>query len=114
MRVVRCSALGLLIAALLVSSAGWYRSAHPGGGSRFDSCSFDGTTLTLRWTYGVDSRVSPSVDVRSGKIVVDLLRTRPPVPTSRWDFSGKLGLQSGARVARSSTPTARGSHALPR
>ena len=72
MRVLRYSSLGFLVVALVISSIGWYRSAHSVGHSKFDSCSFDGTTLTLRWTYGVDSLVSPSVDLRGGTIVVGL------------------------------------------
>ena len=72
MRVLRYTAPVLLVVALIVTSVGWYRGAHSVGGSRFDSCTFDGTTLVLTWTYGVDSRVSPSVDVRSGRIVVGL------------------------------------------
>jgi hypothetical protein len=70
--VLRYSALGLLVVALIVTSVGWYRSARSVGGARFDSCTFDGTSLALTWTYGVDSLVSPSVDVRSGRIVVGL------------------------------------------
>jgi hypothetical protein len=71
-RVLRYFALGLLVVALIVTSVGWFRSAHAVDGSKFDSCTFDGTTLVLTWTYGVDSFVSPSVDVRSGRIVVGL------------------------------------------
>jgi hypothetical protein len=71
-RVLRHSAVGLLMVALIATSIGWYRSAHSVGGSRFDSCTFDGTTLVLTWINGVDSLVSPSVDVRSGQIIVGL------------------------------------------
>jgi hypothetical protein len=70
-RVVGLALIAALVA-LVVTSVGWYRSADAGGGSRFDSCSFDGTTLALTWTYGVESLVSPTVDTRSGRIVVAL------------------------------------------
>ncbi|TCJ21584.1 hypothetical protein [Nocardioides jejuensis] len=71
-----------MIAALLVmlvgTSIGWARSSDQfhlveDKPARFESCTFDGRTLTLGFFYGVNERVAPSVDTRhADKIVVAL------------------------------------------
>jgi hypothetical protein len=72
MRVVRYILPGLLALGLLVTSVGWYRSASAGDYQRFDSCSFDGTTLVLSYSYGANQMISPSVDTRGPDVVVAL------------------------------------------
>ena len=72
MRAVRFILVGLLAVGLLVTSVGWYRAASAGSDQRFESCSFDGTTLVLTYLYGANERVSPTVDARGKDLVVAL------------------------------------------
>ena len=74
MRILRYAVLALLVVALAGTSWGWWRSTHSIGDARFDSCSYDGETLTLRWTFGEGDLVAPALDTRDGRIVVGLRR----------------------------------------
>ncbi|KAA1421587.1 hypothetical protein F0U44_04720 [Nocardioides humilatus] len=79
--------MGLLTAALVVTTVGWIRSSDSvrlgeDKPARFDSCTFDGSLLVLRWTYGVSELVAPSVDTRPrGKVVVELVEKTQDEPT---------------------------------
>ena len=72
MRGVRYVVPGVLLAGLIITSVGWYRATDAGTDRAFDSCRFDGDTLVLSYTYGVDEAVSPSLDTTGADIVVAL------------------------------------------
>jgi len=54
MRVVRYLLTALLAVGVLVTSVGWYRSAHASTAQHFDGCSFDGRPLVLTYSYGAN------------------------------------------------------------
>jgi hypothetical protein len=60
MRILQYVVIALLGVALVVTSIGWYLSAHPGG-ERFESCRWDGSTLVLGYSYGSGDTVSTMV-----------------------------------------------------
>ena len=60
MRILQYVVIALLGVALVVTSIGWYLSAHPGG-ERFESCHWDGSTLVLGYSYGSGDTVSTMV-----------------------------------------------------
>lgn len=68
----------LLGTALLITTVGWMRATESiqlgeDAPARFDGCTFDGNTLVLRYSYGANQMVAPSVDTRQqDKIVVKL------------------------------------------
>jgi hypothetical protein len=68
MRILLYVVTGLLAVGLVVTSIGWYLSAHPGG-TRFESCHWDGDVLVLGYTYGTGDRVSTSVEPRDSDVV---------------------------------------------
>jgi hypothetical protein len=72
MRVVRHLLPALLMVGVLVTSVGWYRSAHSSSVQHFDSCTFDGTTLVLTYSYGANEMVSPRFDPRGREVIVAL------------------------------------------
>ena len=72
MRTLRYLVVGMLTVGLVVTSIGWYWSTHGGSDQRFESCHFEGETLVLSYRYGVNQSVSPSIDTRSGDVVVSL------------------------------------------
>jgi hypothetical protein len=71
MRIARYVVLGVLVIGLLVTSVGWYLSAHPGG-ERFESCHWDGNDLVLGYTYGSGDTVSTMVHPSSDHVVAQL------------------------------------------
>jgi hypothetical protein len=71
MRIARYVVLGVLAIGLLVTSVGWYLSAHPGG-ERFESCHWEGTTLVLGYTYGPGDTVSTMVHPSGDHVVAQL------------------------------------------
>jgi len=71
MRIARYVVLGVLVIGLLVTSVGWYLSAHPGG-ERFESCHWQGTTLVLGYTYGPGDTVSTMVHPSGDHVVAQL------------------------------------------
>jgi hypothetical protein len=93
-------AVPLLVVALAVTSVGWWRASNPGSGDgrtgRFTSCVFDGQSLTLGYFYGANQLVAPTVDDRSGRIVVSLREVRGEGPTLA------IGLGGSATFATSS------------
>jgi hypothetical protein len=62
---------GLLVVGLIVTSIGWYLSAHPGG-ERFESCHWEGKTLVLGYSYGVGDTVSTMVRPEGDHVVAQL------------------------------------------
>ncbi len=60
MRILQYVVIALLGVGLVVTSVGWYLSAHPGG-ERFESCHWEGSTLVLGYSYGSGDTVSTMV-----------------------------------------------------
>jgi hypothetical protein len=60
MRIAQYVVAALLAVGLVVTSIGWYLSAHPGGVS-FESCHWDGSRLVLGYTYVAGDTVSTMV-----------------------------------------------------
>ena len=71
MRILRYVLEALLVVALLVTGVGWYLAAHPGG-TRFESCHWQGSTLVLGYTYGTGDTVHAMVNPQSDDIVAQL------------------------------------------
>lgn len=71
MRILRYALVALLGVALLVTSIGWYLAAHPGG-TRFESCQWEGSTLVLGYTYGTGDTVHAMVNPQDSDIVAQL------------------------------------------
>jgi hypothetical protein len=68
MRILLYVATGLLAVALVVTSIGWYLSAHPGG-TRFEACHWEGDELVLSYSYGTGDTVTTRVEPRTGDVV---------------------------------------------
>ena len=60
MRIAWYVVSAVLAVGLVVTSIGWYLSAHPGG-VRFESCHWEGSKLVLGYTYGSGDTVSTMV-----------------------------------------------------
>ena len=60
MRILQYVVIALLGVGLVVTSIGWYLSAHPGG-ERFESCHWEGNVLVLGYSYGSGDTVSTMV-----------------------------------------------------
>ena len=60
MRILQYVVIALLGVGLVVTSIGWYLSAHPGG-ERFESCHWEGNVMVLGYTYGSGDTVSTMV-----------------------------------------------------
>ena len=84
MRILQYVVMGLLAVGLVVTSIGWYLSAHPGG-ERFESCHWEGSTLVLGYTYGSGDTVSTMVHPSGDHVVAQL----------RVDEAGGSGTDSG-------------------
>lgn len=68
MRILLFVVTGLLAVALVVTSIGWYLSAHPGG-TRFESCHWEGDQLVLGYSYGTGDTVTTKVVPRADDVV---------------------------------------------
>ena len=68
MRILLYVVTGLLAVALVVTSIGWYLSAHPGG-TRFESCQWQGDELVLGYTYGTGDTVTVKVQPEADQVV---------------------------------------------
>ena len=68
--------IALLAVGLLVTSIGWYLSAHPGG-ERFESCHWEGDALVLGYTYGTGDTVSTMVHPAGDHVVAQLRIDEP-------------------------------------
>ncbi len=71
MRLVRYGVVAVLALGLLVTSVGWYLAAHPGG-TRFESCHWQGDQLVLGYTYGTGDTVSTMVHPAGDHVVAQL------------------------------------------
>jgi len=71
MRILGYVVIALLGVGLVVTSIGWYLSAHPGG-ERFESCHWEGDDLVLGYTYGVGDTVSTMVHPSGDHVVAQL------------------------------------------
>ena len=71
MRILQYVVIALLGVALVVTSIGWYLSAHPGG-TRFESCHWEGQELVLGYTYGTGDTVRAMVRPQSDDVVAQL------------------------------------------
>lgn len=102
MRRVRYLVPGLLLVGLVATSVGWYRAADAGAGRPFSSCRFDGDTLVLSYTYGVNDAVSPSLDATGPDIVV-ALRVKHgggSVPAVGLTGEARFAIYGGHRTVR--------------
>ena len=68
MRILQYVAVALLAVGLVVTSIGWYLSAHPGG-TRFESCHWEGNQLVLGYNYGTGDTVTTRVEPNSDDVV---------------------------------------------
>jgi hypothetical protein len=71
MRILQYVVGAVLVVALAVTSIGWYLSAHPGG-TRFESCHWDGSDLVLGYTYGIGDTVRTLVNPQGDDVVAQL------------------------------------------
>jgi hypothetical protein len=71
MRILQYVVAALLGVGLVVTSVGWYLSAHPGG-ERFESCHWQGNQLMLGYTYGSGDTVSTMVHPDGDHVVAQL------------------------------------------
>jgi hypothetical protein len=71
MRILQYVVGALLGVGLVVTSIGWYLSAHPGG-VRFESCHWEGSDLVLGYTYGSGDTVSTMVQPSNDHVVAQL------------------------------------------
>jgi hypothetical protein len=60
MRILHWVVIGVLAVGLAVTGVGWYLSAHPGG-TRFESCHWEGDELVLGYSYTVGDTVTTKV-----------------------------------------------------
>jgi hypothetical protein len=70
-RILQYVVIALLGVALVVTSIGWYLSAHPGG-VRFESCHWEGENLVLGYVYGSGDTVSTMVHPDNDHVVAQL------------------------------------------
>ena len=71
MRILHYVVAALLGVGLVVTSIGWYLSAHPGG-ERFESCHWEGEDVVLGYAYGVGDKVSTMVNPEGDHVVAQL------------------------------------------
>lgn len=71
MRILQYVVGALLGVGLVVTSIGWYLSAHPGG-ERFESCHWQGNAVVLGYSYGVGDTVSTMVHPEGDHVVAQL------------------------------------------
>lgn len=71
MRILTYVVVALLAVGLVVTSIGWYLSAHPGG-ERFESCHWEGNELVLGFSYGSGDTVSTMVHPAGDHVVAQL------------------------------------------
>lgn len=90
MRILQYVVIALLGVGLVVTSIGWYLSAHPGG-ERFESCHWEGNTLVLGFSYGSGDTVSTMVHPDGDHVVAQLRIDEP------GDTRPDVGLDGEAR-----------------
>jgi len=88
MRILQYVVIALLGVGLVVTSIGWYLSAHPGG-ERFESCRWEGDTVVLGFTYGVGDTVSTMVRPEGDHVVAQLRIDRAEGPAASVALTGE-------------------------
>jgi hypothetical protein len=88
MRILRYVVIAVLAVGLLVTSVGWYLSAHPGG-ERFESCHWEGADLVLGYTYGSGDTVSTMVHPDGDHVVAQLRVDRADGPATMQALTGQ-------------------------
>jgi hypothetical protein len=88
MRIVWYAVVALLGVGLVVTSIGWYLSAHPGG-EQFESCHWEGDDLVLGFTYGPGDTVSTMVHPDGDHVVAQLRVDRADDPQSAVALTGE-------------------------
>jgi hypothetical protein len=76
MRILRYVVVAVLGVGLVVTTIGWYLSAHPGG-ERFESCHWEGSTLVLGFSYGSGDTVSTMVHPDGDHVAAQLRIDEP-------------------------------------
>lgn len=85
----------LLATALLVTTLGWIRATDrfqivEDAPARFEGCTFDGNRLVLRYAFGANQLVAPSMDTRHrDRIIVELGREVGEGPTVAIGLGGQ-------------------------
>ena len=87
MRILQYVVGAVLAVGLVVTSIGWYLSAHPGG-ERFESCHWEGQDVVLGYSYGVGDKVSTMVNPQGDHVVVQL-RVDSPGGSSQSALMGE-------------------------
>ena len=88
MRILQYVVIALLGVGLVVTSVGWYLSAHPGG-ERFESCHWEGSTLVLGYSYGSGDTVSTMVRPEDDHVVAQLRVEEPDGPRPAVALTGE-------------------------
>jgi hypothetical protein len=88
MRILWYVVIALLGVGLVVTSIGWYLSAHPGG-ERFESCHWEGEQLVLGYTYGSGDTVSTMVHPDGDHVVAQLRVDEPGGDQSAGSLMGE-------------------------
>ena len=88
MRILQYVVGALLAVGLVVTSIGWYLSAHPGG-ERFASCHWQGEDLVLGYTYGVGDKVSTMVSPQGDHVDAQLRIDSPRSDRSADALAGE-------------------------
>ena len=76
MRILQYVVIALLGVGLVITSIGWYLSAHPGG-ERFESCHWEDDSLVLGFSYGKGDTVSTMVHPDGDHVVAQLRIDEP-------------------------------------
>ena len=97
MRILQYVVIALLGVGLVITSIGWYLSAHPGG-ERFESCHWEGDSLVLGFSYGKGDTVSTMVQPDGDHVVAQLRIDEPS------DGSTDVALMGEARYPVSGGP----------
>jgi hypothetical protein len=88
MRILQYVVVALLGVGLVVTSIGWYLSAHPGG-ERFESCRWQGNSVVLGYSYGVGDTVSTMVRPEGDHVVAQLRIDRATGGASTTALAGE-------------------------
>jgi hypothetical protein len=97
MRILQYVVIALLGVGLVVTSIGWYLSAHPGG-ERFESCHWEADVLVLGYSYGSGDTVSTMVHPDGDHVKAQLRIDRAD------DAQAAIALEGEARYPISGGP----------
>jgi hypothetical protein len=88
MRILQYVVIALLGVGLVVTSIGWYLSAHPGG-ERFESCHWEADVLVLGYSYGSGDTVSTMVHPEGDQVKAQLRIDRADGPQPAIALEGE-------------------------